>query len=259
MKTSIFLLSFILLASALKSQTLDESIDWLNSKKSESTKNYSKTITTETYSSLVFTPEKIGIENSDKTSYSYISWDKVCSFRKTDADENGTFYAAVVSSVFHDGIPIYIFIGFKTEAMRDRFLNALIHVAELKDADIVSESPITNEEILAWLNSRGIDIFSNNNFRTKIDINGISTYTSGSTTIDNSVLWKDITDIKHGLAPNDKNYYYINIVGKTDAAGKTNSFHTWVSVVDGSGLKYIEMLRSLAQRMGAKLIKEDLF
>lgn len=239
-------------------QQLQESLDWLNSKRLEGFDYFSGQLPVDAGNRLQVTSEKIRIENKDATGYTSMNWNTINDMRVNDEVE-GKNILYIVSNYIHEGLPLYIGIHFKTKDLRTRFSNAVEHIAKLQGSSglIHSSFDASKNAAVTWLKARGIDLFEGDNkLRLEITEDRIRKYFL-KTTESTSINWRDVKEIKSELYEKNKKYKYIKIIGPTDSAGNltTITFYIYQGVAD----EYVKALNSIAYRNGAKLVKEDLF
>lgn len=240
------------------SQGLQESLDWINSKRLEGFDYFSGSVKVNADNRLQVTPEKIRIETGTAEGYTWFSWNTINDLRIND-DEAGKYILYIVSNYIHEGLPLYIGIHFKTKDLRDRFSKAVEHVAKLQGGPslVYDNYESSKSAAVSWLKSRGIDIFEGDN-KLRIDVteNQIKKYYLKSTDII-EISWKDVKEIKSEIYDKNKKYNSIQVVGPTDEKGnvKIIKYYVFHNIAD----KYMSALKSLAIKNGANLVKDDLF
>ncbi|WP_299181068.1 hypothetical protein [uncultured Chryseobacterium sp.] len=254
----ILLFSLLLCFQQSFSQGLQESLDWINSKRLEGFDYFSGSVTANSGNRLQVTAEKIRIENSAGDTYTWFNWSTINDLRIND-DDAGKYILYIVSNYIHEGLPLYIGIHFKTKDLRDRFSKAVQHVAKLKGgSDLIYDNYDTSKSnAVTWLKSRGIDVFAGDN-KLRLDITDtyIKKYYLKST--DNVIInWKDVKEIKSGVYDKNKKYHFIQIVGPTDEKGniKIIKYYVFQNIAN----KYVDALNSLAIKNGANLVNDNLF
>ncbi|MCW3162813.1 hypothetical protein [Chryseobacterium oryctis] len=255
-KTLVF--SLLLCFQQLFSQGLQESLDWINSKRLEGFDYFSGSVAVASGNRLQVTPEKIRIENDKGDIYTWFSWSTINDLRIND-DEAGKNILYIVSNYIHEGLPLYIGIHFKTKELRDRFSKAVQHVAKLQGGpDLIYDNyDASKSNAVTWLKSRGIDVFEGDNkLRLDITESQIKKYFLKATDFD-IIQWKDVKEIKSEVYDKNKKYYRIQIIGPTDDKGniKIIKFYVFQNIAS----KYVNALNSLAVKNGASLVKDNLF
>ncbi|TXF79196.1 hypothetical protein [Chryseobacterium sp.] len=239
-------------------QQLQESLDWINSKRIEGFDYFSTGLSQDPENRLQITSDKIRIESKDATKYTWFDWNTINDMRVNDEVE-GKYVLYIVSNYIYEGLPLYIGIHFKSKDLRTRFSNAVEHIAKLKGGKglIYNNYDTSKSSAVIWLRARGIDIFEGDNkLRLEITEDRIRKYYLKSTE-SISINWRDVKEIKSELYEKNKKYKHVTIVGPTDAAGNltTISFYIYQGMAD----EYVKALNSLAYKNGAQLVKEDLF
>lgn len=258
-KTLKFLLfSLLLCFQQSYSQGLQESLDWINSKRLDGFDYFSYSVPVSSDNRLQVTPEKIRIETKSAEGYTWLSWNTINDLRIND-DEAGKYLLYIVSDYIHEGLPIYIGIHFKTKELRDRFSKAVQHVAKLQGGRdlIYDDYDSSKSNAVIWLKSRGIDVFEGENkLRLEITENQIKKNYLKSPEVE-IISWKDVKEIKSNIYEKNKKYQQIQIIGPTDEKGnvKIIKFYIFQNIAG----KYVNALNSLALKNGANLVKENLF
>ncbi len=254
----ILLFSLLLSFQQSFSQGLQESLDWINSKRLEGFDYFSGSVIVDSGNRLQVTPEKIRIENRAGDTYTWFSWHTINDLRIND-DEAGKYILYIVSNYIHEGLPLYIGIHFKTKDLRDRFSKAVQHVAKLQGGpDLIYDNYDTSKSnAVTWLKSRGIDVFQGDN-KLRIDVTDtyIKKYYLKSTDSE-TINWKDVKEIKSAVYEKNKKYNYIQIIGPTDDKGNIKMIKYYV--FQNIASKYVDALNSLAIKNGANLVKDNLF
>ncbi|GAB0157706.1 hypothetical protein CHRYSEOSP005_29880 [Chryseobacterium sp. Alg-005] len=256
--TKILWILFLFCFQQSYSQGLQESLDWINSKRLEGFDYFSGSVLVNAENRLQVTPEKIRIETKNSEGYTWFGWNTINDLRIND-DEASKYVLYIVSNYIHEGLPLYIGIHFKTKDLRDRFSKAVEHVAKLQGGpSLVYDSyDYSKSNAVAWLKSRGIDIFEGDN-KLRIDIteNQIKKYYLKTSDI-TEISWKEVKEIKSEVYEKNKKYTSIQIVGPADANGnlKIIKYYVFQNIAD----KYVGAIKSLAAKNGANLVKDDLF
>ncbi|MBW8361479.1 MAG: hypothetical protein K0M56_04755 [Kaistella sp.] len=250
--------AFLFSAQLFFAQQLQESLDWINSKRIEGFNYFSGGLAQDPENRLQVTTDKIRIESKDGTKYTWFDWYTINDMRVNDEVE-GKHVLYIVSNYVHEGLPLYIGIHFKTKDLSTRFSNAVEHIAKLKGGKglIYSNYDTSKANAVIWLKARSIDIFGGDNkLRLDITEDKIRKYYLNSTE-STTINWRDVKEIKSELYEANKKYKYIKIIGPTDAAGNLTTINFYI--FKGMADEYVKALNSLAYKNGAQLVKEDLF
>lgn len=238
------------------SQGLQESLDWINSKRLEAFDYSGTTVTQSGSNKLLVTNEKIRIENFDGTKWTSIGWKSINNIRTND-DIEGKHRIYIVSSFLKNDLALHISLSFKTEDVRDRFIKAIKHVVELNGAGKwVNSNYLTIEECLLWMKSRSIDVVEGTlKKRFSLDEFRIKEYYLDSTIID-EMSWKNIKDIK-SYATSDNGIGRIELIGPTDENGKVQLLY--IDIQDNVMEDYIRAIKFMATQNGANMVNDSLF
>lgn len=250
----IFSFLLVLFYTFINAQTLEETIDWLNTKKSDVISVESYHLPKNSTNTILFSFTKIRIDNSNG-GYTSIGFDTINDFRISETNESPALY--IVSSYIHEGLPLYIKMNFPTIELRDRFKKAFSHIVNLKGNEMVTSLSSEKKDMLEWLNSRSIDIFEGENkLRLLYDDVGIKKYFLKST---DSILinWSKIKSISYNVYGENKKYYVFNVKSSDSITGNSEVIKFYV--YSGVAESYGEILKDLAISNGAQLINEDLF
>ncbi len=237
-------------------QGLQESLDWINSKRLEGFDYSGTTVKQDVTNKLLVTNEKIRIENYDGTKWTSISWKSINSIRTND-DEEGKHRIYIVSSFLQNDIALHISLFFKTKDLRDRFIKAIEHVVALNGAGKwVNSNYLTVEDCLEWMKSRSVD-FVEDAFRPRFSLDEfrIKQYYLDTTTV-TEMNWKNIKDIKSYVITN-KGYGRIKLIGPTDENGKVQLLY--IDIQDNVMEDYIRAIKFMATQNGANMVNDSLF
>ena len=241
------------------SQGLQESLDWINSKRLEAFDYNSKTVSKSSDNKLMVTDEIIRIESNDGKSWTFIGWETINSLRTND-DDLGEHELYIVSNYLKDDVALYINLSFKTKDLRDRFIKAVKHVVALKGGgNWVNNNYLTLDECMDWMKSRSIDLFQKTGFlKSRININQdrIKLYYLDSSTV-TEMNWKDIKDIKSKPLSDHKGYDTIEVIGPTDENGKIQLLYIFIQ--DNITEDYKKALKFMATQNGANMVNDSLF
>ena len=258
MKASFWLLILLLISNLCFSQSAQETLDWLNSKKSESLSFQSYNVPENTSNTLKFLEDHIALESADKKSWTKFKWSTINDFRISDATA-GKNELWIISNVISEGRPLLIIMKFATAEFRDRFSNAIEHMAKLNGSEKLNRNNYSHsvDSALVILKARLIDVHEGNNkMRLELSKEKIKQYylNLSSTT---EIPWKDVKEIKSEEYADNKSYYHIKIIGKADNAGNIPqiSFYIFNQVA----LNYVNALNFIALQNNATLIKDNLF
>lgn len=238
------------------SQGLQESLDWINSKRLEGFDYSGTTVTQSGSNKLLVTNEKIRIENFDGTKWTSIGWKSINNIRTND-DIEGKHRIYIVSSFLQNDIALHISLFFKTKDLRDRFIKAIEHVVALNGAGKwVNSNYLTVEDCLEWMKSRSVD-FVEDAFRPRFSLDEfrIKQYYLDTTTV-TEMNWKNIKDIKSYVITN-KGYGRIKLIGPTDENGKVQLLY--IDIQENVMVDYIRAIKFMATQNGANMVNDSLF
>ncbi len=110
-------------------QTEQQTVEWLNAKKTEVYNVYSLTVSN---GKLEITKERIRAYSEDGAQ-SYYQWHEIKDIKKSG------YYIEVVSNSTYNGKTSYISFAISNEELRGKYLKALKHMATLNGAKLIDD------------------------------------------------------------------------------------------------------------------------
>ncbi|WP_417428770.1 hypothetical protein [Halpernia sp.] len=252
MKKIIYFL-FLILFTTSKAQTIAETVDWLNTKKSEITSTESYTIEKGTSSNITFTKQHIKIEGNYKSTS--FKWATIVDFRVNENVDKPSLY--LISDEMEKGLPLYIILKFETEDTRDRFIKAIKNITRTNGNELVNPYSENLAENIQWLNAKAIDVFEGSvKQRVNYSNSGIKIYNLNNSE-SYTINWGNIKSLSYKLYDKNKKYYIITLKSSDASSGSAKEKKIYVSKFVGE--TYGRILKNLALKKGAKFIDEDLF
>ncbi len=239
-------------------QELQESIDWVNSKKMDGFDYYGITVEANKSNKFLVSNDGLRVE-AENGAWVAFNWNTIIDMRISDDPDASNYVLTIISSALYENNPAYIGISFKSEDLRERFATALIHISELKGGSglIFSDYNLSVSNAIKFLSARSIDIFTG---ETKFRIDYTSEYVKEyyyDSAYEKILYWKDVKEIKKDYYSDNYSYTSIKIIGSVGSKGEENIIQFYVNTIGSED--YFGAIQYLAKEGGAKLVKDDLF